>query len=376
MAKINWVFQDEQGTNLNRYRATNVETGEEVVFDLLRGGNVSVVGTPLNAEKLNSLISAINDLYDSKLDKTGGTLTGGLTINGATNGYSLNGSGYVKGSWLQSTTKKDLTYNATMFVVYDNEGWLYYRSPSQVKSDIGLGNVDNTSDLNKPISSATQSALDLKATKEELKDYVKSTTLSSYVTTTTLDTRLGSYASISYVTNQLANYVTSSDLTTKLANYVTTQSLEQTLQDYVENTNLVSNYVTYNNLNSTLQNYAQKSSIPTYYEHNITMNISPRSSNGKPTMVYFSIINKSQNKINSTTTLSQYFSTNSLISDTSCKIVNGSLKESTSATTSDFVNALYYSNSTFTVKYGNSKIFAFSSSNYTFTLYDTVVTIN
>jgi hypothetical protein len=31
------------------------------------------------------------------------------------------------------------------------------------KADVGLGNVDNTSDLNKPISTATQSALDLKA---------------------------------------------------------------------------------------------------------------------------------------------------------------------------------------------------------------------
>lgn len=31
------------------------------------------------------------------------------------------------------------------------------------KSDIGLGNVDNTSDLNKPISTATQTALDGKA---------------------------------------------------------------------------------------------------------------------------------------------------------------------------------------------------------------------
>ena len=30
------------------------------------------------------------------------------------------------------------------------------------KSDVGLGNVDNTSDLNKPISTATQTALDLK----------------------------------------------------------------------------------------------------------------------------------------------------------------------------------------------------------------------
>jgi hypothetical protein len=31
------------------------------------------------------------------------------------------------------------------------------------KSDISLGNVDNTSDINKPISTATQTALDLKA---------------------------------------------------------------------------------------------------------------------------------------------------------------------------------------------------------------------
>lgn len=34
------------------------------------------------------------------------------------------------------------------------------------KSDIGLGNVDNTSDVDKPISTATQAALDLKADKE------------------------------------------------------------------------------------------------------------------------------------------------------------------------------------------------------------------
>ena len=36
-----------------------------------------------------------------------------------------------------------------------------WRTP--LKSDVGLGNVDNTTDLNKPISTATQSALDLKA---------------------------------------------------------------------------------------------------------------------------------------------------------------------------------------------------------------------
>lgn len=64
MAKIEWVFQDESGTNLNRYIATNVNTGEKITFDLLRGGNVRIVGTPLNASNLNSLITAINNNYD------------------------------------------------------------------------------------------------------------------------------------------------------------------------------------------------------------------------------------------------------------------------------------------------------------------------
>ncbi|MFA6377143.1 MAG: hypothetical protein WCW63_00810, partial [Acholeplasmataceae bacterium] len=39
-------------------------------------------------------------------------------------------------------------------------------NPHQVlKSDLGLGNVENTTDLNKPVSTATQTALDLKANK-------------------------------------------------------------------------------------------------------------------------------------------------------------------------------------------------------------------
>lgn len=41
-------------------------------------------------------------------------------------------------------------------------------SVTLVKADVGLGNVDNTSDVNKPISSATQSALNLKANTADL----------------------------------------------------------------------------------------------------------------------------------------------------------------------------------------------------------------
>lgn len=66
MSKINWVFQNENGTNLNRYIATNVATGERITFDLLRGAIIpqGQEGTPLNASTLNSLINAINSNYD------------------------------------------------------------------------------------------------------------------------------------------------------------------------------------------------------------------------------------------------------------------------------------------------------------------------
>ena len=122
MSKINWVFQDEQGTNLNRYKATNVSSGEVVIFDLLRNGSISVVGTPLNASNLNSLISAINDNYDLLTKNE-------YTLSKEKNVISLNRSN-------NTNTKVTLT-----------------------KSDLDLGNVDNTSDENKPISKETQQAL-------------------------------------------------------------------------------------------------------------------------------------------------------------------------------------------------------------------------
>ena len=85
MAKINWVFQNESGTNLNRYIATNVNTGEQVTFDLLRGGNISIIGTPLNAENLNQLISAINSCYDEITNLTNSLNNGTISVKNAEN---------------------------------------------------------------------------------------------------------------------------------------------------------------------------------------------------------------------------------------------------------------------------------------------------
>ena len=151
MSKINWVFQDEQGTNLNRYKATNVSSGEVVIFDLLRNGSISVVGTPLNASNLNSLISAINDNYDLLTKNE-------YTLSKEKNVISLNRSN-------NTNTKVTLT-----------------------KSDLDLGNVDNTSDENKPISKAMQQALEGKVANT---NKVNGYTLDKDITLTKSDVGLG-----------------------------------------------------------------------------------------------------------------------------------------------------------------------------------------
>jgi hypothetical protein len=74
------------------------------------------------------------------------------------------------------------------------------RTPAQVKTDlalvkgdVGLGNVDNTSDANKPVSTATQTALDLKAPKTE--------SLNTVATSSTAQTLADpSTSSINYIT--------------------------------------------------------------------------------------------------------------------------------------------------------------------------------
>jgi hypothetical protein len=68
---------------------------------------------------------------------------------------------------LFTSTAGNLTINPkdTLVAIFlpDEFGWYVYALKAWTKSDVGLGNVDNTSDLNKPVSTATQTALDLKA---------------------------------------------------------------------------------------------------------------------------------------------------------------------------------------------------------------------
>ena len=73
------------------------------------------------------------------LPTSGGTLTGNLTVGSA----NINTNGNVVGTWLQGTATNHLTNAATKIAVQDGSGWVYHRTAEEIKSDIGLSNVDN-----------------------------------------------------------------------------------------------------------------------------------------------------------------------------------------------------------------------------------------
>ena len=83
-----------------------------------------------------------NDLSDKpdisgKANLAGGnTFTGKQTLNSpASDGYSIDAAGYVKGSWLQASAISNKGANTGKVCVFDNSGWIYYRTPKEVIID-------------------------------------------------------------------------------------------------------------------------------------------------------------------------------------------------------------------------------------------------
>lgn len=71
------------------------------------------------------------------------TFTGGQTITGQTSdGYSVNASGYVKGSWLQSGVKSNKGSGTGMVCVFDGSGLIYYRTPAEILTEAGGATTD------------------------------------------------------------------------------------------------------------------------------------------------------------------------------------------------------------------------------------------
>ena len=120
------------------------------------------------------------------------------------------------------------------------------------KSDVGLANVDNTSDLDKPVSTQTQLALNTKASQVHTHAIADVTDLQS-----TLDAKLS--------TSDLDDYVTSNDLTAALGDYATNADMSAGLATKLDATAL-SDYATNDSLSSGLSAKANVSHTHTISE--------------------------------------------------------------------------------------------------------------
>lgn len=92
-----------------------------------------------------------------------------LYTNGSTDTFTVtNGSG-GGASALSQLSDVSINLVADGNILRYNSTTQKWENVSLSKSDVGLENVDNTSDLNKPISTATQTALNAKADADALK---------------------------------------------------------------------------------------------------------------------------------------------------------------------------------------------------------------
>lgn len=87
---------------------------------------------------------AIKAALDGKLSTSGGTLTGNLTGK------------YITGTWLQATAVTDLNKAPGKIAVLDDSGWVYYRTPAEIKSDIGVTNQTVDSSLSASSTNSVQ----------------------------------------------------------------------------------------------------------------------------------------------------------------------------------------------------------------------------
>lgn len=132
---------------------------------------------------------------------TGGTLTGDLKVGSA----SLGTNGYVVGTWLQGTAVNHMTTAATKICVQDSSGWVYHRTASEVKSDIGAGNTDTYKISNLTVATSSWVAnTNSQAADQEKTDYPFMATIS--ITTPAVTTNDIARVMFGYTEQASGNY--------------------------------------------------------------------------------------------------------------------------------------------------------------------------
>jgi hypothetical protein len=157
--ELSGAINDKLNKNFSGFAAkANPDDTDLIAIDEGNGTNKKVtVGTIVAAavtrvEGLQADIDEIQTFVDQDVSIGSSPAFATPTVDGLT--FRDNGN----------TTTIDyadaLAINATQ--AHIDDATIHFLKGDVSKSDVGLGNVDNTSDLNKPVSTATQTALDLK----------------------------------------------------------------------------------------------------------------------------------------------------------------------------------------------------------------------
>ena len=116
--------------------ATSVEvtgTGNAVT-----AASYNATNRKLTLTKGSTFLTSHQDISGKANLAGNNTFTGGQTITGQTSGgYSVDASGYVRGSWLASSVKSNYGRGTGMVCVFDDSGWIYYRTPSEILTEAG-----------------------------------------------------------------------------------------------------------------------------------------------------------------------------------------------------------------------------------------------
>ena len=117
---------------------TGTVTSVSVKMNGATKGTVTSSGTI----DLGTVLTSHQDISGKANLSGGNTFTGKQTLNSpASDGYSINAAGYIKGSWLQSGAKSNYGSGTGMVCVFDGNGWIYYRTPSEILTEAGGANL-------------------------------------------------------------------------------------------------------------------------------------------------------------------------------------------------------------------------------------------
>ena len=124
--------------------STTIEADNKTdILTIEAGSNITLTPDAAN-DKITIATTntpTFTNLTTTNLTTTNLTTRGDFHVTGATTlDGNLTGK-YLTGTWLQTTAATDLNSTPPKVAVLDNSGWIYSRTPDELKSDMELSNI-------------------------------------------------------------------------------------------------------------------------------------------------------------------------------------------------------------------------------------------